>query len=121
MRFTIKHLGSKTPPKPVIPGKIFVIGRDEQADIPLTQGSFVISKRHCEIELRGEALLVRGIGVAGVSVNGVKMGPQTSVRIGDQIQIANNILLVGREQTDQSLAGPVKTAPAPLRANLPKL
>src|SRR5438477_10443106 len=101
MRFALKLLGSSVPRRIVEPGRIFVIGRDPSADLVL-EDAFMVSKRHCEVEARKGSLLVRSLGVNGISVNGVPVAAQMNVHPGDQIQVANACILVEADESDEA-------------------
>ncbi|HVY60722.1 MAG TPA: serine/threonine-protein kinase, partial [Planctomycetota bacterium] len=121
MRFSLKILGSGQPRRYVEPGRIFVIGRDPAADLVL-EDALMVSKRHCEVEARRESVLVRPVGVAGISINGVSVTTQLNLRAGDQIQVGNACILVESEESEESrreMAAPPPPAPVAAAPALP--
>src|SRR5688500_360377 len=95
-RYYLKLLGSDAPRLRMDTGKVYTVGRDPKADLPLPE-SFLTSKRHAEIEAKGDRLLVSAAGIGGVMLNGKRIAAQTTARAGDQLQIGSAFILVEEE------------------------
>lgn len=101
MAFLLKLLGARPVRLKVEPGKIFTIGRSAEADLCLEDK--LISRRHCELELRQDALEVRDLGSRnGTCLNGEKIQGKALARAGDQLKVGSSFLLVEGEQEHPS-------------------
>lgn len=81
------------------------IGRGEDRDIRIDDPSRIVSKNHCEIFRRGEAVLLRDTSSNGVCVNDsdepIARGETILITSGDRISIGNFILEVGGDGSKQ--------------------
>jgi hypothetical protein len=93
MAFHLKLLGARPIRLRIEPGKVFTIGRANDADLCLEDK--LISRRHCEIELRDGAVEVRDLGSRnGTCLNGERIQGSAAARPGDQIKVGSSFLLV---------------------------
>lgn len=81
------------------------IGRGEDRDICIDDPSRIVSKNHCEIFRRGEAVLLRDTSSNGVCVNDsddpIARGETILITSGDRIAIGNFILEVDGDGSKQ--------------------
>lgn len=113
MPFTLKLLGARPVRLRVEEGKVFVIGRSSDADLCLEDK--LISRRHCELELReGNQLEVRDLGSRnGTCLNGEKIVGKAVARPGDQIKVGSSFILVeGNQESSDSRPVAVPGAPS---------
>ncbi|HVY61405.1 MAG TPA: protein kinase, partial [Planctomycetota bacterium] len=97
------------------------IGRDPKCDLVLPE-SFLTSKRHAEIELRSGRLLVSGVGVGGIGLNGKRITAQTTASPGDQIQVGSSFILVQVEdEAEGAASGPIPAPGGAPAAELPRV
>lgn len=77
------------------------IGRGEDRDIRIDDPSRIVSKNHCEIFRRGEAVLLRDTSSNGVCVNNaeepIARGETILIASGDRLTIGDFILEVGSD------------------------
>jgi hypothetical protein len=107
--FFLKLLGSRPVRLRVEPGKAFVIGRASGADFRLEDR--LISRRHCELEVRENAVEVRDLGSRnGTCLNGERIQGKALARPGDQIKVGSSFFVV--ESEVEGPEGP-RAAPAP--------
>jgi hypothetical protein len=127
--FTLRLLGSDRPPITLTSGKVHTVGRDPSCDLVLPDTP-ATSKKHAQIEVRNDRLLISGIGVGGISVNGKRAVAQTSVRAGDHLQIGSAFVLVGVVEgaappppppQAQAAAAPLAAPPPPKAAPAPEV
>ncbi len=73
---------------------VVVVGRDASADLTLEDPQ--VSKRHCEIRLTGDRLIVRDLGSTnGTFVNGMQVS-NAELKAGDVVGIGDHVLHVDR-------------------------
>jgi hypothetical protein len=97
MAFILKLLGARPVRLKVDRGKVFSIGRSADTDLCLEDK--LISRRHCELELREGAIEVRDLGSRnGTCLNGEKINGKALARPGDQIKVGSSFLLVEGDQ-----------------------
>jgi hypothetical protein len=64
----------------------YVIGRSSDADRPLPL--VFVSRAHCRFNLVGDEVVLEDLGSAnGTYVNGVRLGPATPLRHGDEVRL----------------------------------
>ena len=69
------------------------LGRGSKADIELPDPS--VSRRHAEISVEGEEIRVRDLGSTnGTRVNGKQITAWRQVRVGDEIQFGDLLLVL---------------------------
>ncbi len=79
----------------VLDQETIVIGRDEEADLRITDPS--VSRRHAEIAFGEREVIIRDLGSRnGISVNGVQL-TESVIRPGETIRIGKCLLLLERE------------------------
>ena len=82
----------------------FLVGRDPQCN--LRPSSEVVSRMHCEIIERDDALFVRDLGSTnGTFVNGKQVEQEVQLQHGDQLQVGSLVFELQIQQVPQSLSG----------------
>ncbi len=108
----LKLLGARPVRLRVDPGRTFVIGRSAEADFCLEDK--LISRRHCEIELREGALEVRDLGSRnGTILNGERIAGRATARGGDQIKIGSSFLVVETDHETGEYERAAQSVPTP--------
>ena len=74
------------------PGTRLVAGRSPQCEIFINDQS--VSRRHCEFELSGEALIVTDLGSANGTFINERQVDQGAARVGDLVRIGGSVLEV---------------------------
>jgi predicted component of type VI protein secretion system len=82
------------------------IGRDPSSTVVMTNAD--VSRTHAEIVKEGEAFILRPHGVSVVSLNGVRVSRQATLREGDDISIADSTF---RFTTDAGSSSAVSVEP----------
>lgn len=73
-------------------GKRVIIGRDQDADVMIDEPS--ASRRHAQIELRGDEFFLRDLGSTnGTFFDGLLHGAEKSLADGDRFKIGNTCFL----------------------------
>jgi predicted component of type VI protein secretion system len=93
----------------------FTIGRDQSSTIVMNNVD--VSRTHAEIVKEGDAFVLRPHGVSVVSLNGVRVSRQATLREGDDISIADSTF---RFTTDIGPSSAVSVEPRREGATVPR-
>lgn len=75
----------------------FVIGRVKACNITITDDSNV-SRKHARIFRSGVVFLIEDLGSSnGTSLNGVKLTRPTELRVGDEVQVGDQVFMFKRQ------------------------
>ncbi|MHC4831770.1 MAG: FHA domain-containing protein, partial [Planctomycetota bacterium] len=93
--YFVKLLGARSVRLRVDDGEMLVIGRADEADLQLEDK--LVSRQHCEIEVRSGSLIVRDLGSRnGTVLNGRRFAGERVAHPGDQVKVGSHFLLIER-------------------------
>jgi predicted component of type VI protein secretion system len=92
-----------------------VIGRRPDCDVRVPR--LGVSRRHCELVVRGDSLVVRDLGSSnGTYVNGTRISGENIVEPGTRLRVGQVVLMVRIDGQPADLTAPPAPAPAAAKA-----
>jgi hypothetical protein len=84
------------------PGKVYVLGKDPEADLVLDEGAFT-AKKHAEVELVRAHIVIRPLAIAGTYVNGKRVTEGQKLQPNDKIKIGKQTIVVDGEAAGEAV------------------
>ncbi|HVY61671.1 MAG TPA: FHA domain-containing serine/threonine-protein kinase, partial [Planctomycetota bacterium] len=126
MRFYLRLLGPKSYRLQVPPGRVLAIGRAPDADLRIDDSR--VSRRHCEVEVRDDRLILRDLGSRNGTVLGTEKFTGEVVGVpGARLKIGSAFVLIESDEGEGAGPGPGETdaglgsAPAAGDPGLPRI